>query len=73
MDVERRPAARAKLVDFILVAAAGALVLVVIGVSIAAQLVTRLATEASSKIGLGRRPDRRGSTHRCPARPVVPR
>ena len=52
MDVERRPAARAKLVDFILVAATGALVLVVIGVTIASQLVTRLATEASSKLGL---------------------
>ncbi len=52
MDVERRPAARAKLVDFILVAATGALVLVVIGVTIATQLVTRLATEASAKIGL---------------------
>jgi membrane protein len=53
MKVERRPAARAKLVDFILVAATGALVLVVIGLSIASQVVTRLATEASSKVGFG--------------------
>jgi membrane protein len=52
MKVDRRPAARAKLVDFILVAATGALVLVVIGVSIASQVVTRLATELSSKVGL---------------------
>ena len=53
MQVDRsRPAARAKLVDFVLVAAAGALVLVAVGVSIAAQLVTRFATAVSSLVGL---------------------
>lgn len=45
MNVQRsRPAARAKLVDFVLVAAAGALVLIAVGVSLAAQLVHDLTS-----------------------------
>ncbi len=51
MDVQRRPAARGKLVDFVLVAAAGALVLVAIGVSIGTQVIGRVATELSHAFG----------------------
>jgi membrane protein len=61
MDVQRsRPAARAKLVDFVLVAAAGALVLVAVGLSLASQVIRDLTawlgldgglTDAGSRIG----------------------
>ena len=61
MDVQRsRPAARAKLVDFVLVAAAGALVLVAVGLSLASQVLRDLTawlgldgglTDAGSRIG----------------------
>jgi membrane protein len=52
-QVERsRPAARAKAVDFVLVAAAGALVLVAVGLSIAMQLVARVGHAVTSALGL---------------------
>ena len=61
MDVQRsRPAARAKLVDFVLVAAAGALVLVAVGLSLASQVLRDLTawlgldgglTDAGTRIG----------------------
>ena len=45
MDVQRsRPAARAKLVDFVLVVAAGALVLIAVGLSLASQILRDLTT-----------------------------
>lgn len=47
-----RPAVRAKLVDFVLVAAAGALVLVAVGLSIAMQLVARVGHALTGAIGL---------------------
>lgn len=53
MKVERgRPAAHAKLVDFVLVAAAGLLVLVVVGLSAFAAFFSRLADRAAERIGL---------------------
>ncbi len=52
MEVERRPAARGKLVDFILVVAAGALVLVAVALSVISQVVGRLATDVAGAIGL---------------------
>ena len=48
----RRPAARAKLVDLILVAGAGALLLAMIAVTVAAQVVTRLVGGAAEAVGL---------------------
>jgi membrane protein len=48
----RRPAARAKLVDLILVAGAGALLLAMVAVTVAAQVVTRFAGGAAEAIGL---------------------
>lgn len=48
-----RPAARNKLVDFVLVAAAGALILVVVGLGLALQTIERLSSELASRIGLG--------------------
>ncbi len=50
---QARPAARAKALDFVLVAATGALVLVAIALTFLAQVVSRLAREASAAIGLG--------------------
>ena len=53
LKVERgRPAARAKLVDFILVGAAGFLVLVVIGISTFAAFFSRAVEYLSSQLGL---------------------
>jgi membrane protein len=53
MQVPRsRPAARAKAVDFVLVAAAGALVLAAVGLSIAMQLVARVGHALTSALGL---------------------
>ena len=52
MEVERRPAARGKLVDFILVVAAGALVLVAVALSVISQVVGRLATDLAGAVGL---------------------
>jgi len=53
LKVERgRPAARAKLVDFILVGAAGFLVLVVIGISTFAAFFSRAVEYLSERIGL---------------------
>ncbi len=61
MDVQRsRPAARAKLIDFMLVAAAGALVLIAVGLSLASQVLRDLTAwlgldggfaDAGSRIG----------------------
>ncbi len=48
----RRPAARSKLVDLILVAGAGALLLAMIAVTVAAQVVTRLVGGAAEAVGL---------------------
>ena len=48
----RRPAARAKLVDLILVAGAGALLLAMVAVTVAAQVVTRLVGGAAGAVGL---------------------
>jgi membrane protein len=48
----RRPAVRAKLVDLILVAGAGALLLAMVAVTVAAQVVTRLAGGAAEAVGL---------------------
>jgi membrane protein len=48
----RRPAVRAKLVDLILVAGAGALLLAMVAVTVAAQVVTRLAGGAAEALGL---------------------
>ena len=47
----RRPAVRAKLVDLILVAGAGALVIAMIAVTIVAQVVTRLVGDAADVVG----------------------
>jgi membrane protein len=53
MKVERgRPAAHAKLVDFVLVAAAGLLVLVVVGISAFAAFFSRLADRAAERVGI---------------------
>lgn len=53
MKVERgRPAAHAKLIDFVLVAAAGLLVLVVVGLSAFAAFFSRLADRAAERIGV---------------------
>jgi membrane protein len=52
MEVERRPAARGKLVDFILVVAAGALVLVAVAITVISQVVGRLATDLAGLVGL---------------------
>ena len=53
MKVPRgRPAARAKAVDFILVAAAGLLVLIVVGISAFAAFFSRLADRAAERVGL---------------------
>ena len=49
----RRPAVRAKIVDLILVAGAGILVLSTIAIAFAAQVVTRLMGDASDEIGVG--------------------
>jgi len=48
----RRPAARAKLVDLILVAGSGALLIAMIAVSVAAQVVLRLVGGAAEAVGL---------------------
>jgi membrane protein len=48
----RRPAARAKLVDLLLVAGAGALLLAMIAVTVVAQVVTRLVGGAAEAVGL---------------------
>ncbi len=48
----RRPAVRAKLVDLILVAGAGALLLAMVAVTVAAQVVTRLVGGAAEALGL---------------------
>jgi len=48
----RRPAARAKLVDLILVASSGALLLAMIALTVAAQVVTRLVGSWAEAIGL---------------------
>lgn len=48
----RRPAVRAKLVDLILVAGAGALLLAMVAVTVAAQVVTRLVGGAAEAVGL---------------------
>src|SRR6185369_6829176 len=48
----RRPAARAKLVDLILVAGAGALLLAMVAVTVVAQVVTRLVGGAAEAVGL---------------------
>ena len=48
----RRPAARAKLVDLILVAGAGALLLAMVAVTVAAQVVMRLVGGAAEAVGL---------------------
>ena len=54
MSVSRsRPAARNKLVDFVLVAAAGALILIVVGLGLAVQTIERFSSELASRIGLG--------------------
>ena len=50
---QSRPAARSKLVDFVLVAAAGALVLIVVGLGLALQTIERLGNELSDWLGLG--------------------
>src|SRR5215207_3526915 len=47
----RRPAVRGKLVDLLLVAGAGALVIVMIAVTVAAQVVTRLVDSAAEVVG----------------------
>jgi membrane protein len=47
----RRPAVRGKLVDVILVASAGALVIVMIAVAVAAQVVTRFVDDAANVVG----------------------
>jgi len=53
MKVQRgRPAAHAKAVDFILVAAAGLLVLVVVGISAFAAFFSRLADRAAERVGI---------------------
>jgi membrane protein len=53
MKVERgRPAAHAKLVDFILIAAAGLLVLVVVGLSAFAAFFSRLADRLAERVGV---------------------
>jgi membrane protein len=48
----RRPAVRAKLVDLILVAGAGALLLAMVAVTVVAQVVTRLVGGAAEAVGL---------------------
>lgn len=48
----RRPAARAKLVDLILVAGAGALLLAMVALTVAAQVVLRLVGGAAEAVGL---------------------
>ncbi|MCZ7589800.1 MAG: YihY/virulence factor BrkB family protein [Gaiella sp.] len=48
----RRPAARAKLVDLILVAGSGALLIAMIALTVAAQVVLRLAGGAAEALGL---------------------
>ena len=50
---QSRPAARNKLVDFVLVAAAGALILIVVGLGLALQTIERFSTELADRIGLG--------------------
>jgi membrane protein len=53
MQVTRsRPAARNKLVDFALVAAAGALVLVAVGIGLALQVVERVGDDVSAWLGI---------------------
>jgi membrane protein len=53
MDVRRsRPAVRGKLVDFVLVAAAGVLVLVAVGANLAIQVANRVATNVADAVGL---------------------
>jgi membrane protein len=53
MDVRRsRPAVRGKLVDFVLVAAAGALVLVAFGINVAVQVANRVASNVAAWLGL---------------------
>ena len=47
----RRPAMRAKLVDLVLVAGAGALVIAMIAVTVVAQVVTRLVGDAADVVG----------------------
>ena len=55
VEVERRrPAARAKLVDVLLVAGAGALVIGMIAVAVVAQVVTRFVDTAASVVGVER-------------------
>jgi len=57
LKVERgRPAAHAKLVDFLLVAAAGLLVLVVVGVSAFAAFFSRLLDRLSERVGIEANP-----------------
>lgn len=52
LNVERRrPAARAKLVDLLLVVGAGALLIVMIAVTVTAQVVTRLVGDAARVVG----------------------
>ena len=53
MKVERgRPAAHAKLVDFVLIAAAGLLVLVVVGLSAFAAFFSRIADRLAERVGV---------------------
>lgn len=52
METQRRPAARGKAVDFILVVAAGALVLVAVAVSLLSQVIDRIADDLSSALGI---------------------
>jgi membrane protein len=47
----RRPAARGKLVDIVLVAGAGALVILMIAVTVVAQVVTRFVDDAAEVVG----------------------
>ena len=47
----RRPAARGKLVDIVLVAGAGALVILMIAVTVVAQVVTRFVDDAAKVVG----------------------
>jgi len=57
LKVERgRPAAHAKLVDFLLVAAAGLLVLLVVGVSAFAAFFSRLLDRLSERVGIDANP-----------------
>ena len=64
----RRPAARSKLVDLILVAGAGALLLAMIAVTVAAQVVTRLVGRRSGSGRARGRPAHRARAGGNPAR-----